>query len=180
MNQYSDGCNVRRWLQIVGVAVLVFWAFTYRTPDGGYLKAGWWGLLGIIGWTYCSCAISYLLALKKPMRILALFFAVCIVNLLATKMCGGSQVLSGASSLTDFTDVLKLGNGCFVVMALGGMLLSIAEKRLMSSSAVLRVCFAVSLAAVLALVGAILHHCWIISKLYGTLPWCLYVSSISV
>ena len=139
MNQYSDGCNVRRWLQIVGVAVLVFWAFTYRTPDG--------------------CAISYLLALKKPMRILALFFAVCIVNLLTTKMCGGSQILSGASSPTDFTDVIKLGNGCFVVMALGGMLLSMAEKRLMSSSAVLRVCFAVSLAAVLALVGAILHHC---------------------
>ena len=68
----------------------------------------------------------------------------------------------------------------WIMRAIPRMAVWMRRKRLMSSSAVLRVCFAVSLAAVLALVGAILHHCWIISKLYGTLPWCLYVSSISV
>ena len=35
-------------------------------------------------------------------------------------------------------------------------------------------------AAVLAIAAAFFHRWWIVSKLVGTLPWCLYVAAISV
>lgn len=179
-NSYLEGCRVKIWLQAAGVAILAFLAFTYRTPSGGYFSAGWWGILGIIGWTYCFCAVAYLLARKKPVRILLLWFALCVVNLLVTRMRGGGQIFPRHTLLTDFTGVLKLGTAAFAVMTTGGMLLSLAEKRFSSSSATVRVGGAVALAAVLAVAAAVLHHWWIISKLQGTLPWCLYVSAISV
>lgn len=179
-NNYRKDCRAKTWLQITGVAILTFLAFTYRTPSGGYFVAGWWGILGIIGWTYCFCAVAYLLARKKPVRILVLWFVLCAVNLLVTRMRGGGLLLPGPSLLTDFTGVLKLGGAAYAVMTTGGMLLSLAEDRLSLRSASVQVGYAVSLAAALAAAAAVLHHWWIISKLQGTLPWCLYVSAISV
>lgn len=67
-NQYGAENKVKKWLRALGVAILAFLAFTYRTPDGGYMQARWWGILGIIGWTYCFCAVAYLLLRKKPLR----------------------------------------------------------------------------------------------------------------
>ena len=65
-------------------------------------------------------------------------------------------------------------------MAAGGMAFSVAESRLFSRSGRFRVGVGFALAAVLAIAAAVSHHWWIISKLVGTLPWCLYVSAISV
>ena len=61
-NTYPEGMRAKKWLQASGVAILAFLAFTFRTPDGGYFSAGWWGILGLIGWAYCFCAVAYLLA----------------------------------------------------------------------------------------------------------------------
>ena len=144
------------------------------------MQARWWGILGIIGWTYCFCAVVYLLLRKKPLRMVLIWIALCVLNLLVTKMRGGEQVLSGQFLLTDLTGVLKLGNGCFAIMAVGGMLLPLAENHQSSNSGGLRICCAACLAVVLAAAGVILHHWWTVSKLLGTLPWCLYVSSLSV
>ena len=182
-NHYQQGSKAKKWLQVVGVGILVFLASTYRTTDGGYLQARWWGILGIIGWTYCFCAVVYLLARKKPMRIFIVWLALCVVNLLVTRMRGGGQILPGPSLLNDLAEVLEIGNGCFAVMTLGGMLFSLAENRLTPRSGDTgsrRLCYAVCLAVVLAVTGALLHRWWTVSKLLGTLPWCLYVSSISV
>ena len=179
-NQYKDGSSVKKWMQILGVAALAFLALTYRTPDGGYLKARWWGILGIIGWTYCFCAVMYLVVRKKPIRILAVWAALCVVNLLVTRMRGGVQILSGPNLLADMTGVLELGNGCFAVMATGGMLFSLAENRLSSRPGTLNIGLALCMATVLAAMAAVLHQWWTVSKLIGTLPWCLYVSAISV
>ena len=179
-NQYGAENKVKKWLRALGVAILAFLAFTYRTPDGGYMQARWWGILGIIGWTYCFCAVAYLLLRKKPLRMVFVWAALCMLNLLVTRMRGGEQILPGATMLSDLAGVLKLGNGCFAVMAVGGMLLSLAENRLDSISAGLRAGYAACLAITLAVAGVALHHWWTVSKLLGTLPWCLYVSSLSV
>ena len=117
------------------------------------------------------------------MRIFIVWLALCVVNLMVTRMRGGGQILPGPSVLNDLAEVLEIGNGCFAVMTLGGMLFSLAENRLTSRSGDTgsrRLCYAVCLAVALAVTGALLHRWWTVSKLLGTLPWCLYVSSISV
>ena len=179
-NSYRDGMKAKKWLQCLGIAILAFLAFTFRTPEGRYFSAQWWGILGLIGWAYCFSAVTYLLARKTPGRIVVVWFCLCAVNLLVTRMRDGSQIIHGHSLLSDFTGALRIGNAPNTVMAVGGMLLSLAENRFSSRSASFRAAGAFVLAALLAAGAAVTHHWWIISKLVGTLPWCLYVSSISV
>ena len=179
-NQYKKGSKLKTWLQIIGVTILVFLAFTYRTPKGGCMSARWWGILGIIGWTYCFCATAYLLLRKQSKHLLLIWFALCVINLLLTRMRGGFQIIPRQSLLNDLMQALELGGGSFAVMAMGGMLFSLAENRLFGRSASVRAGYATAAAALLAIAATVLHHWWIVSKLGGTLPWCLYVSSISI
>ena len=179
-NNYREGVKAKSWLQALGVVVLAFLAFTYRTHSGGFFSARWWGILGIIGWSYLFCAVTYLLARKRPARLLLVWFVLCVVNMLTVRMRGGAQLLPGQSFLTDMTRALNIGNASFVIMAAGGMAFSVAENCFSSLKGSFRVGCGFALAAALAVAAAISHHWWIISKLVGTLPWCLYVSAISV
>lgn len=181
-NQYGKEFKLKKPLQLCGLAILAFLAFTFRTPEGGYLSAQWWGILGIIGWTYCFAAVTYLLTRKRPSRAVLVWIGLCVLNLLMTRMRGGDQLMPRASFIYDMADALKLVNAPYAIMAVGGMLLSLAENRLASKAYPGRksLLAAFAAAAVLAVVATVLHRWWIVSKLVGTLPWCLYVSAISV
>lgn len=177
-NAYGKDFKWRGWLQACGVAILVFLAFTVRTADGGYFHSQWWGILGLIGWSYCFNAVTYLLVRKKPMRIAVVWLSLCMLNLLVTRMHGGTQILEGRSLLTDLTGALRLGNGAFALMATGGMLFSVLENRFSTIS--WSRAHAFFAAALLAIAATVLHTWWPVSKLLSTLPWCLYVSAISI
>lgn len=181
-NQYGKEFKCKKLLQFCGLAILTFLALTFRTPEGGYFSAQWWGILGIIGWTYCFTAVTYLLARRKTSRIVLVWVGLCLLNMLMTRMRGGSQVIPGPSFITDMAGALKLVNAPYAIMAVGGMLLSLAENHLASKawSGRKSLLAAFSAAAVLAIAAAVFHRWWIVSKLGGTLPWCLYVSAISV
>ncbi len=56
------------------------------------------------------------------------------------------------------------------------MILTLTERRLKTS----KVGIGLAAAAVLAVLGMAAHQGWIVSKNLGTLPWCLFVSAISV
>lgn len=181
-NQYGREFKLKKPLQLCGLAILAFLAFTFRTPEGGYLSAQWWGILGIIGWTYCFAAVTYLLTRKRPSRVVWVWIGLCVLNLLITRMRGGDQLMPRASFIYDMADALKLVNAPYAIMAVGGMLLSLAENRLASKAYPGRksLLAAFAAAAVLAIAATVLHRWWIVSKLVGTLPWCMYVSAISV
>jgi predicted acyltransferase len=178
-NNYGKDFKWRRWLQAAGTAILVLLAFTVRTAKGGFFNCQWWGILGLIGWAYCFNAVTYLLVRRRPVRVAVVWLSLCLVNLLVTKMHDGTQILAGRSLLTDMAGVLKIGNGAFTLMATGGMLFSLLEDRMTScgkSSAL----YAVSAAALLAFAATVLRTWWPVSKLLSTLPWCLYVTAISI
>lgn len=178
-NNYGKDFKCRKWFQAAGTAILVFLALTVRTAKGGFFNCQWWGILGLIGWAYCFNAVTYLLVRRRPMRVAVVWLSLCLVNLLVTKMHGGAQILAGRSLLTDLADVLKIGNGAFTLMATGGMLFSLLEDRL-SSCSKSKALYAVSAAALLAFAATVLRTWWPVSKLLSTLPWCLYVTAISI
>lgn len=180
-NAYGQGAlKMKKWLQVLGTAILAFLAFTYRNPEGGYFSAKWWGILGLIGWAYCFTAVTYLLLRKKPGRIAVVWLVLCVVNMLLTRTRDGVSLILGPSLVSDIANALKIGSAPNVIMAVGGMLLSLSESRFSSYKPSFRIGGAIALSAILALLAAVAHHWWIISKLVGTLPWCLYVCSISV
>ena len=174
-NNYAKEFKARGWLQGAGAVILLTLAITFRGADGGLFQAGWWGILGQIGWMYLFTACAYLLCREKPWILGLVWLMLCLVNLSVAPMRDGSQWL-GTNLLADFSEALHLGNGHSALMALGGALTVLAERRLKSAKAGI----GLAAAAVLAISGVAAHQGWIVSKNLGTLPWVLFVSALSV
>lgn len=174
-NDYRKDYKPARYLRAAGMVILVALAAAFRSPDGGLFRASWWGILGQIGWMYLFAASAYILC-RKRWWVLAILWAVfCLVNMSVTPMRDGS-VLIGGNFLADFSESLHLGNGHSIIMALGGVICVLAGQRLEKFN----LPAGLGAAAVLAILGASSHRCWIISKNLGTLPWCLFASAASV
>ncbi|WP_184546927.1 DUF5009 domain-containing protein [Mucilaginibacter sp. FT3.2] len=58
----KETSNLKRYLlQGFGVALLITMSVLYKTNDPGHtwLHFTWWGILGLIGWSYLVCALIY-------------------------------------------------------------------------------------------------------------------------
>lgn len=174
-NQYKPEWKAARWLRVAGMALLLGLAICFRTPEGKWFEGLWWGILGQIGWAYLFCALAYLLCRNRRWPLALVWLLLCLVNLMAVPMRGGERLVPH-NFLTDLVDALNLGSGSTAIMALGGLLTTLADRRLK----VARAGVGFSAAAVLLVLGLAVHQGWIISKNLGTLPWCLLVSAIGV
>ena len=177
-NQYPKEWKPARWCRLTGALLLTGLALYYRTPDGHHLQSLWWGILGLIGWTYLFCSLAYLLCRERKWILPLLWLGLCLVNLSVMRMRGGS-VLIGPNVLADLVRALQLGTGSCAIMGLGGVLLTLADGQLQKESAGKRLGLAFAAAAVLLVLGMAVHTGWIISKNLGTLPWCLFVLALS-
>ena len=174
-NNYRSGSGIGKPLRIAGIVILASLAIAFRDPDGGLFRASWWGILGQIGWMYLFATSAYILCRKRKCVLTLLWVVFCLVNIFVVPMRNGGELLGG-NYLSDFSEALHLGNGHSIIMALGGVLCVLASQRLSKN----KLATGLAAAAVLALLGALTHKWWIISKNLGTLPWCMYVSAISV
>ena len=179
-NQYPKDFKLRKWLQVLGIVILAFLAITFRDGEGGYFKSSWWGILGLIGWSYLFCAVAWMLSRKKPWFIAILWLTVAVLNMLTTGLRDGSHLIDGENFISDFAGAINIDNGSSVLMVLGGMLTTLFGRGLSEKKNSVRIGIGVGAAIVLALLGWATHKFWITSKIIGTLPWCLYVSAISV
>ena len=179
-NTYSEDYKPKRWFQLAGVLILLTLAITFRTPDGDLFRAGWWGILGLIGWAYGFCATAYMLLRKKPVFLVITWGLLILLNMLLTGLRDGGELINGPTFINDMADALNLGNCSSAIMAMGGVLLSLAERHLSAKNGKVRVSYALSASCLLSIGAAVSHNWWIISKNSGTLPWCLYVSALSV
>ena len=174
-NSYKEDFKPAKWLKALGIVILAALVIFYKREDGGLFRTGWWGILGQIGWAYLFASVAYLLCKKREWVHGVLWVAFCLLNLSVVKMRSG-EALIGHNVLWDFSNALHLENGHIIIMALGGVLTTLAERRLKTK----KVLWGFGAAAVLAGLGFAAHQGWIISKNLGTLPWCLYVSAVGV
>ena len=178
-NNYPKDSKAAKPLKICGIAVLTFLAVTYRNPEGGLFQAQWWGILGQIGWMYLFCASAYLLCGCRKWILAVIWAVLCLVNLSVAPMRGGGQLV-GPNFIADFSDALQLGNGHSVILAMGGMLTILAERKISDWSTAGKLATAYGSAVVIALLGVAAHQGWITSKNLGTLPWVMFAIAISV
>ena len=179
-NQYPKDWKPARWFKLTGDVLLAGLALVYRSADGALFEGLWWGILGQIGWMYLFCAITYLLCRDKRKWIIPLVWAViCLVNLTVIPMRDGGTFI-GANAVADLAAALQLGKGYGAIMGLGGMMLTLADWYLADRPVSQRIGLGLAAAAVLLVLGMAAHSGWIVSKNLGTLPWCLFVSSLSV
>ncbi len=179
-NAYPEQFKAGRWLRGAGIVLLLALAITFRTEDGGLLRARWWGILGLIGWAYLFTAVAWLLCRNRTGLLSLLWIGIAGLNLISTPTRDGSLLIDGGNVIRDFARALNLDNGSSVLMTLGGVLVAVQEKNFARETAGRKLLYAILSVGILIGFGTAAHDDWIISKNLGTLPWCFYVMALSV
>lgn len=174
-NTYNTSIKWKKYLsiglQIIGILIMGWLAIIFRgnSDNGGELvKFGiqWWGILGLIGWTYFTCALIFLFAGNQKFTItLISFIAFGIINI--------------AGKIWHFD--WFIGNGAFHLFSMAGVLATIVfdrykafENRKKLSS------IFVAGAIVMLAFGLFLRQYFIISKIQATPTWVMLCIGISL
>lgn len=124
---YKPGMNKlnQNILQGFGIAILIVMAFLYKGEHHNNIvgmRPQWWGILGLIGWGYLTCALFYLITNGKFYgQVIALIFFLCF-NVIAH------------SSYKDFLLPVKsfpllIGNGSMASFIMAGIVISLMYNR---------------------------------------------------
>jgi predicted acyltransferase len=179
-NRYPPATGTRRYvfvlLRITGIAGLVLLAALFRSGDlaaPGWMHSRWWGILGLIGWTYLACGTVYFLSrgsLPVIIGSLPLWVALYIAD------------QTGALAfLGPIRDVLWVGGhvGGHASIATAGMIVALFLRSTPDASSLRRrLLWMVTLGLFLAIGGYMLRPLYGISKNMATPAWSLYSASI--
>ena len=179
-NAYPEQLKAGKWFRAAGIILLLFLAVTYRTQNGRFMTARWWGILGLIGWAYLFVAVAWLLCRKRTGALSFVWLGLIGLNLLTTATRDGEMLLDGGNLLQDFARALNLGNGSSALMVVSGVLVAVQEKNFSREPGGRKLLYALLTVGMLIGFATAAHEDWIISKNIGTLPWCFYVAAIGV
>jgi hypothetical protein len=157
-------------------------ALAYRSPGATglvHLRPYWWGILGLIGWSYLAVALLYLAVRDRP---------AALAGLTALLYC--VALADGAGPLSHVVPRPLLGPvlGTHTAVALSGVLLGVLLRRHLAARGPARtiVVEALALAAGLGGAGLLLHGlaplhaAFRISKNHATAPWGLLCAALTV
>jgi hypothetical protein len=175
-NRYSD---TNKWLKIglraAGLTGLLVIAILFRSgtfDNPGWMKTGWWGILGLIGWGYVSGAVTYMIVRDNLLitGLVTLFF-------LAVNSLSQLKLLEFMNFVKPVFGVIKEGNIPFIVLS--GVFTSLVLKNIALRSG--RKPAIIFITGVLVFgCGFIFRNWFIISKIKGTPSWGLICTGISM
>ncbi len=170
---HVGGRNTWRAAGAIGLLVL---SCAYRGgPDGkAWMTHQWWGILGLIGWSYLISASAWL-ACRGRLSVLLAATAACVA---AYALCHASPA-TAYPNWADLTDCSGLV--CETSLTLLGVVTSVVFFARPDERAPLRR-FGQAAALVVACVaaGALLRPAYTISKIYASPTWCLYSAAICI
>lgn len=156
-------------MKIIGIALLAYLAIQ-KGIHGKPFHIGWWGILGLIGWTYVSCAMFYLLTRDSlPKVFMAWLFSIglCIVSHteLIPKDCFLHYILLPAIP----------GGWTHNALGMSGVLSALLMQRYAKPEKCGVFTLLLCLLGMTMLVCALCSHPhWIISKILATPTWLFY------
>lgn len=126
---YRDYTRIKRYiLQGLGVALLVWLSVIYKSTDPGqpWLHLSWWGILGLIGWSYLMCALIFYysggaLWIQAAAWVFFMFFNIDF-------HFGFLNFISGWQNYTGLA-----GNGAMQAFTMAGVFVSVLYMRLTES-----------------------------------------------
>ena len=169
----AGGRNTWRTVGVLGLLVL---SCAYRGgPDGkAWMTHQWWGILGLIGWSYLIAASVYLAGRGRLAWLL-----------LATAACVAFYALCHAFPATAYprwADLADCGGlVCETSLTLLGVVTSLVFfARPGERAPARRFGIAGALIVACVVVGALLRPAYTISKIYASPTWCLYSAAICI
>lgn len=158
-----------RLMKAAGVALLLG-LVVYRDVHGVPFETGWWGILGLIGWTYAVCAVVYLFAGDNLRNIAAAWLVVVLLAVL-------NHLHEPPSGFAWQTLTLSFLPGDWTLHALGtsGMLATLLMQRYATPRRPAPfIVLMLALGLLMLALGALCHPHWIISKIQATPTWLFY------
>ncbi|HOJ18064.1 MAG TPA: DUF5009 domain-containing protein [Ignavibacteriaceae bacterium] len=175
-NSYETKNRYAYILRGTGIFVIIFLAVIYRggpAENITWLQTSWWGILGLIGWTYITSCIVYFLFRNHIAGMAGVLFF--FISLYIGERTGAIDFLSGVN------EVLWLGGhiGGHTAIATAGMIVSMV----FTSSDYLKtdkekITWTLVFALILFLTGFMLYPLYGINKNMATPAWDLYCSAI--
>jgi uncharacterized membrane protein len=180
----TDSRNTKRLyriLKIAGVLLLAGLAIVFRDAEGGIFRAHWWGILGLIGWTYLICAFIYLFARDRFKYLIPIWVIFLLICILKSGTIAGEPLLNlpGGNFLDEWLNMLHIDNGALPAFTMGGMLLSLAGVKYAGISNRIKIICITGLVCLLLTAGFLSHTVWIIAKLGATPPWVFFCTAIA-
>lgn len=178
-NIYPVTAGWRRYvftgLQLLGVLLLLFLAFKYRGDDGlggtTNMAPQWWGILGLIGWAYGSCAMLYLFLRDNRPLLVCTFLFFLILNIV-------SHAGWLAAYLPEFWgNSLILGDGAFHAFTMSGIMAIMLIRK--SGPGKKRMFVMLGAGVVMIVIGLYLNNIFIFSKIKATPPWVFTCTGIA-
>lgn len=154
-------------LKIIGVALLAGMVL-YKDVCGDPFRTGWWGILGLIGFTYAVCAVIYLFARNSFKACLAVWVVLILL------MLGGHSELIPYEYATRVVWLTFIpGDMTLHAIGFSGVMTILTIRHYRKVPVGLLTVLGV--AGVLMLGAALLAHpYWIISKIQATPTWAFF------
>lgn len=154
-------------MKVAGILLLAFLVL-YKDMNGKPFHIGWWGILGLIGWTYAVCAGIYLFTRENLRSNAIAWFAVVLLAVLSH-----SQLIPGEYGSRIILLPFIPSDWTLHAFGMSGVLTSLLMQRYADKGRPGRfigmLCVMGASMLILALVS---HPYWIISKYKPPLPGC--------
>lgn len=162
-------------LKIVGVVMLIALSAVYKGTyeSGPWMQGGWWGILGLIGWTYLIVSSVYLWS-KGDFKLQCTAF----VFFLLLNCLGALHLLDFASGVKQ--NVWIVGEGSMPAIAVAGVITTLYYKRISASGSSTFWAFVLISSVVLIAFGFATRPLWEISKIRATPSWVTICAGISI
>jgi len=160
-------------LKGAGILLLVGLSVVYQGQydNGPWMQPGWWGILGLIGWTYMVVSSVYLWS-RGDLRIQYVAFGAFVFLNCAEAL----DMLSFLSGVKQY--VWLVGDGSMPAMAMAGIITVIRYRRDGARSRSFWT-FVVISSVVLIAFGFLTRQVWEISKIRATPSWTVICTGIS-
>lgn len=162
--------------RLAGIGLLIVLIFKFRSgqpENDGSLIAGWWGILGLIGWGYLAAGLTFILcrnSIPLTASVAALFLVLNVLSSLG---------------LTGFMDparpilgVIVDGNVPFIVIS--GMIAGLMVKRTADTGHKPLIRNLIITGVLMLAAGLFLRKWFILSKIQATPSWGLVCTGISI
>jgi heparan-alpha-glucosaminide N-acetyltransferase len=167
----------KQFLQGSGIVLLILLALIYKgggPEDSGWMRPHWYGILGLIGWSYLIGAIIYLLSRDRLGLLIASF-----VFFLGFNIADQAGWLNGLDPVRRYVWIVS--SGSLPALTMAGVVVAVLYRRLSEKgrSAAIMPWLAV-LAVVTLVAGFALRPLGGISKIRATPSWVLICTAISM
>jgi heparan-alpha-glucosaminide N-acetyltransferase len=161
--------------KLAALAIFIILVFKFRSGEpenNGSLITGWWGILGLIGWSYLVSAYTYVLCRDSILRIVLVTLIFLMLNILS-----GLKLLDFLNPVKPILGVVIDGSNPLIVLT--GLTGGVIVKKF-SSSDYRKVIFILLGLGLFSLIsGFFLRKWFIISKIQATPSWGMICSGIS-